>query len=220
MTGRLFAPAIGLAAMLVIAGCSNTLPLHYVATERALLSPATLSVVQVVDKRGEPDPTWYGAIRGGYGNPLKTLHSDKPIDQTVQDALVVALAARGIRLDRNASAPSLMVTVAAFEADRVIRSEVAIRLDVVVKSPSGDTIYSHETSEDRVKFGGLGEGIFADPKDLQAFTQSTMDRAINEAIDAPGFLAAITAHQRSSGSYGDDGLPTTHSDAGDLHPLR
>jgi hypothetical protein len=73
---------------------------------------------------------------------------------------------------------------------------VAIRFDIVVKSPSGNTIYSHETSEDPINFGGLAEGVFADPKDLQALTQATMDRAINEAIDAQGFLAAITAHQR------------------------
>ena len=185
-----------LVAAFVIAGCSNTLPLHYVATEQASQAPATVSAVQVIDKRGEPDPTWYGAIRGGYGNPLKTLHSDKPIDQTVQDAFEAALAARGIRIDRSASAPSLMVTVGQFEADRVVRSEVAIRLDVVVKSPSGDMIYSHETSEDPIILGGLAEGVLADPKDLQAFTQTTMDQAINQAIDAPGFLAAITAHQQ------------------------
>jgi len=181
--------------MLVIAGCSNTLPLHYVATQQASESVATLSALQVIDKRGEPDPTWYGAIRGGYGNPLKTLHSDKPIAQTVQDAFTTALAARGIRIDQNASSPSLTVTIAAFEADRVIRSEVAIRLDVVVKSRSGDAIYSHQTSEDPIEFGGLAEGVLADPKDLQTFTQATMDRAITETIDAPGFLAAIATHQ-------------------------
>jgi len=195
MKGRVSALAIGFAGALVVAGCSNTLALHYVATEQASQSSVTLSSVHVVDKRGEPDPTWYGAIRGGYGNPLKTLHSDKPIDQTVQDAFEAALVARGVRVDRSADAPSLMVAVTAFEADRVMRSEVVIRMDVVVKSPSGDTIYSHETAEDKVKFGGLAEGVFADPKDLQDYTQATMNDAINEAIDAPGFLAAIAAQR-------------------------
>jgi hypothetical protein len=187
---------------LVIAGCANTLPLRYVATAQPPQSPAVLAAVQIIDRRGEPDPTWYGAIRGGYGNPLKTLHADKPIDQTVQDAFEAALAARGIHIDRSASAPSLTVTLAAFEADRIVRSEVEIRLEVVVKSPSGGTIYSHTTAEDPVVFGGLAEGIFADPKDLQALTQATMARAIDAAIDAPGFLAAITVPQRSSGIHG------------------
>lgn len=193
---RLSATLIVSAATLIIVGCSNTLPLNYVAVAQYPQSPGTLSAVQVTDQRGEPDPTWYGAIRGGYGNPLKTLHSDKPIDQTVQDAFDVALATRGIRIDQRAAAPSLKVAIVAFEADQLVRAEADIRLDIVVKSASGETIYSHETAEDPEKFGGVAEGIFADPKDLQAYTQATMDRAINEAIDAPGFLTAIMTQQR------------------------
>ena len=109
---------------------------------------------------------------------------------------MAALAARGIYVDPHANAPSLIVTVASFEADMVVRSEVSIRLDIVLKSPSGDTIYSRETSADPIRFGGLAEGILADPKDLHAFAETTMNRAIDQAIGDPGFRAAITAVQR------------------------
>jgi hypothetical protein len=34
-------------------------------------------------------------------------------------------------------------------------------------------------------------GVFADPKDLQSLAQTTMSRAIDEAIDSPAFQAAI-----------------------------
>jgi hypothetical protein len=36
--------------------------------------PATIAQVTVKDNRKEADPTWIGAIRGGFGNPLKVLH--------------------------------------------------------------------------------------------------------------------------------------------------
>lgn len=180
---------IGLLPILFLTGCSNTLPLHYVGTDPPSAAPATVSALDVVDQRGEPDPTWYGAIRGGYGNPLKTLHSDKPINATVRDAFEAALVTRGIRLDPNAKGP--LVTVAEFEADRLVRSEVKIRLDVVVASLTGRQVYQHETLEDPVELAGLAEGIFADPKDLQALTQTTMVRVIDEAVDAPVFQAAI-----------------------------
>jgi uncharacterized lipoprotein YajG len=182
---------IGPLVILSLAACSNTLPLHYVGTEQQSAAAATVSALDVVDQRGEPDPTWYGAIRGGYGNPLKTLHSDKPINVTVRDAFEAALAARGIRLDLNANGPSVSVTVADFEADRIVRSEVKIRLGVVVDSSTGRQVYQHETFRDPVELAGLAEGILADPKDLQAMTQTTLVRVIDEAVDAPGFQAAI-----------------------------
>jgi len=182
---------IRLLAILFLTGCSNTLPLHYVATGQPSAAPATVSALDVVDQRGEPGPTWYGAIRGGYGNPLKTLHSDKPMNVTVRDAFEAALSARGIRLDPDAKGPSVSVTVADFAADRLVRSEVKIRLHVVVASSTGRQVYQHETLGDPVELAGLAEGILADPKDLQAMTQATMVRVIDEAVDAPVFQAAI-----------------------------
>lgn len=44
------------------------------------------------------DATWLGAIRGGYGNPLKNLESNVPVSQLVQDAFSSALKARGATL--------------------------------------------------------------------------------------------------------------------------
>ena len=46
-----------------------------------------LLVGTFTDKRGEP-ATWLGAIRGGYGNPLKNLESDKPVAELVKAAFL------------------------------------------------------------------------------------------------------------------------------------
>jgi len=159
---------------------------------------ATISALYVVDHRSEADPTWYGAIRGGFGNPLKTLHSDKPIQTTFRDAFEAALAARGVHLDPRTKGPAVSVTVAEFEADQVMRSEVKMRFDVAVAdAASGRQYYQREIYEDPVSGAALATGIFADTKDLQALTQATMDRAIDDAIDEPAFLAAIRSHQRN-----------------------
>ena len=62
---------------------------------------------------------------------------------------------------------------------------------------SGRQYYQREIYEDPVSGAALATGIFADTKDLQALTQATMDRAIDDAIDEPAFLAAIRSHQRN-----------------------
>jgi hypothetical protein len=186
---------VGLSAALAVTACSNTAPLRYTGTARIGEPTATISALQVDDHRGEPDPTWYGAIRGGYGNPLKTLHSDKPLNTTIRDAFVTALAARGIRLDPNAKGPSISVTVADFEADEVIRSEVKVRFEVAVyDATTGTQLYQREIFEDPVQGGSL-VGVFADPRDLQSMAQATLTRAIDDALDGPGFLAVIRSHQ-------------------------
>lgn len=181
-----------LLALALLTGCTNVAPLKYTGTPRTGFASTTVTAVTVTDRRGEPDPTWYGAIRGGYANPLKTLHADAPIAVTVRDAFVAALAVRGIAVDPNARAPSVSVTVAEFEADRVARSEVKIRFDVTVADASGRQVYEQEAVADPVS-GSVWDtvGIFADPKDLQALAQTTMDQTIDQALDAPGFQAAI-----------------------------
>jgi hypothetical protein len=45
-------------------------------------SQADVVVGRFSDDRGEP-ANWLGAIRGGYGNPLKKLESDEPVSDLV-----------------------------------------------------------------------------------------------------------------------------------------
>jgi hypothetical protein len=47
-------------------------------------------------RAGGDDPTWIGTIRGGYGNPIKHLNADAPVDRVVAQAFADGLAARGL----------------------------------------------------------------------------------------------------------------------------
>jgi hypothetical protein len=182
--------------ILLLTACSNTLPLHYTGQAHPVAATATISAINVVDQRGETDPTWYGAIRGGYGNPLKILHADKPVRDTVRDAFETALATRGVRIDPGTRAPALSVTVIDFQADRVMRSSMRVRMVVSLADPvTSGTIYRQEILEDPTNFTGLDLGVFGSPSELQQLAETTMSRAIDEAVDAPGFQAAMRSQQ-------------------------
>lgn len=75
---------------------SHTVHLAYEPTVELLPKEAPVPIVAVGairDERGE-DSAWFGAIRGGYGNPLKKLYADQSIDAVVGSALTDALRAR------------------------------------------------------------------------------------------------------------------------------
>ena len=96
---RLLAPlllCVGLAA------CGTTqVSMPYTPTSPPAAVPGARAVVAVgavTDARpnAEADRNWIGTIRGGYGNPLKALHADEPIDRVIGKAFAAALAVRGL----------------------------------------------------------------------------------------------------------------------------
>ena len=87
-------------AVLAVSACStNRVGLTYQSSPAVVIpsaSSAMLSVGSFVDRRGET-ATWFGAIRGGYGNPLKTLEATQSISVLVQTAFSDGLRARGLQ---------------------------------------------------------------------------------------------------------------------------
>lgn len=66
-----------LVATFLCACSSNAVPLSYnpslkASAANANTKPVIAPVETVVDRRGH-DANWLGAIRGGFGNPIKTL---------------------------------------------------------------------------------------------------------------------------------------------------
>jgi len=68
---------------------------------KAAASARPVNVGTFVDARGEP-ANWLGAIRGGFGNPLKNLESDRPVADIVGAAFADGLRARGVTVDPEA----------------------------------------------------------------------------------------------------------------------
>ena len=89
--------------ILGIVGCSTHIEsVKYQPTD---LVPTSASgeisavVGTFADDRGT-DANWLGAIRGGYGNPLKKLYTDRPVSEVVEQAFFDALKARKLLGDR------------------------------------------------------------------------------------------------------------------------
>ena len=78
-------------------GCSTHFEsVKYQPTDLASTSAsgkASAVVGPFADDRGT-NANWLGAIRGGYGNPLKKLYTDRPVSEVVEQAFTDALQAR------------------------------------------------------------------------------------------------------------------------------
>ena len=121
-----------LAAALALAlpACTRQVPLAYVPTEAPPIDgvPA-IGAVTTSDTRGEPDPTWIGAVRGGFGNSLKALHTPRPLADMVTEAVRSALAARGLLAPPGSGSADLAVTVTEFNSTQYVRREANVDLD-------------------------------------------------------------------------------------------
>src|SRR3954447_14268972 len=82
----------------MISGCSTTpVSLSYnpaLAPAKPAAAMPVVEVNSVVDQR-ENTSNRIGAIRGGFGNPLKKLETPAPVKDVVRDAFVEGLRARG-----------------------------------------------------------------------------------------------------------------------------
>ena len=140
---------------------------------------------------GREDPRWLGTIRGGYGNPIRTLTLDEPIDRAVAGAFQQALAARGLA---GGSRYALAVTIHEFNANQLVRREATADFSaVLVDRTTGREVWRDRESAYNVAGSLLSvqTGVFASAEDLRLVAVRTMNQAIDGLLSKPGFLAAI-----------------------------
>jgi uncharacterized lipoprotein YajG len=167
-----------------LAACSTTrVDLRY---EGSSALPKTASVQPIVvtafkDARKD-DPNWMGAIRGGFGNALKTLESNQPVAVVVQTAFADGLRARGVTLVSNAKL-SLSGTIQKFESITVIRRAATIVIDLKVTDlASGQDLLS-KTFEGEVIDSSSAGGVFASIDNLRATTENALRQIVDRALD-------------------------------------
>ena len=101
--------------LIVMSGCvTRQVGLTYSGPPESATTSAdhhqSVVIRTVVDRR--PDgPYWLGAIRGGYGNPLKTLETEPPVKDLVAKALEDALTARSLLATADDQAMLLTLTI-------------------------------------------------------------------------------------------------------------
>ncbi len=185
-----------LTSLLFVAACARQVPLTYAPTHpiSPVANAVTVDRVITADERHEADPTWIGAVRGGYGNPLKVLHTPAPLSDIVTRAFRDALQARGLLAPEGAGRFDIAVAIEQFESTQYARREANVDLLVAVKSRNtGQEVYRDRVKVDLVtgSIFALDTGAFGSSDDLQAVAQTALNQAIDQALDKPGFRAAL-----------------------------
>ncbi|MDB5377253.1 MAG: hypothetical protein JWR00_1699 [Rubritepida sp.] len=184
---------------LLLAACGTTqYPMPYAPTAQVTANQPPGPVARTAAVRnqrgtGGEDPVWIGTIRGGYGNPLKTLEADRPLDQAVQRAFDDALAARGWLAQQDPRA-EIEIIVREFVANRYVRLEATAELELILRErSSGRVLWQDRENVTNVEGSilALDTGVFADPVALHALMLRTMNQAIDRLLDRPGFAAAL-----------------------------
>ncbi len=192
---RRFGRAFFLVACTLVTGCSNTVELPYTRKETSL-PQAERTIVNVgpfTDQRKHA-VHWLGAIRGGYGNSLKTLETPIPVSEVVRNAFADGLAARGL-LSRKEDAPlTLFGVVEQFDCNQVARREAHARIRVtIVDNRQGEQLVSQLFARDTVTGSMItfDAGIFAAVDDLRQVAVATLNGVVDEALDSPQFRLAV-----------------------------
>ena len=183
-------------AGLMISGCSTTpvsLSYNPALAKQAAIMPV-VEVNSVMDQR-EDTSNRIGAIRGGFGNPLKKLETPVPVKDVVRDTFVEGLRARGLLADGNTGTYGLQIGVKRLDSSQLVRREAHSKFDIsVIDKASGKHVYSKTAEDNRSDEGSLATGILASTEDLRKITNDSLQAAIDQALDDIGFLTAIKAH--------------------------
>jgi len=191
------ATPVAMMLALALGACSNTVSdLAYMP--QVAVQPAaapTVASVTATDQRKE-EPTRLATIMGGFGNPLKTLDTAKPVKDEVATAFAAGLRARGLLAPSDQAPYRIELLVRKFDADMIIGRTARIDLGLSVLDTSGRTVYqdSATDSESETKF--FETGVFADIADLQKMCEIVLNRTVDRMLDKPAFRAAIQSAGR------------------------
>jgi hypothetical protein len=147
-----------------------------------------------VDERGEP-ANWLGAIRGGFGNPLKVLETPEPVARMVQSSFEEAVRARS-RGTKGAQAYELRGTVKRLDCSQYVRREAHGVVEIVVVDSGTKKEKFRQTYTADVVEGSLlnlQTGVFASVDELKSVAQKALHELIDKALDDAAFRDAIAS---------------------------
>jgi len=179
----------------VVAGCTtNTVQLDYAAgnIEAAKYTDVRpIDTVIVFDYR-KNDPHWLGAIRGGFGNPLKKLTTEEAVSEVVQDAFESALQARGIPSE-GADPFTMRINLIRFDSSQYVRREAHANVTVMLEGSDGESEWTESFQSDVIQGSmvALDTGIFASVEDLRKVALQALNEVIDQALNDPGFIDTL-----------------------------
>jgi len=187
---------VAVCSLLLVVGCStNRVNLQYSAegAPTAISARAGISVGQFNDARGEP-ANWFGAIRGGFGNPIKVMETDKPVSSVVASAFSDGLKTRQALASPEGGAFELRGTVKRFDCDQYARREATAEIEVTVKR-LGDGAIVYYGTKTANNIGGsavtLAAGVFGSVEELRKIAEQTLREVVDKTLDDPEFRKAL-----------------------------
>jgi len=181
----------------LVGGCTTTrVSLDYTpsTSPSAALQSRPLAVVgRFADNRGEPT-NWLGAIRGGYGNPLKNLETSQPVSDLVAKAFADGLRSRGLLAGQGDGPYVLSGVIRKLDCNQYARREANADLQVIlIEASSGRELFSQPYKKENVEGSllSLKTGIFASVEGLRALTAKTLRQVVDAALDDPAFRDAL-----------------------------
>lgn len=185
--------------VLFVSGCST----HMTKVEyegsgigQQNITPSINEVI-VSDERGT-ESDWLGAIRGGYGNVLKTLRTEETTDVVVDRMYTDALIKSGIFTD-SADAPySLKVKITKFDCSYYWNREAHAYVDVsLVNNLTSSAAFSKTYKTDEVE-AGAGAGIFGNVDTLRDLAENTMNKTVDKMLADSEFIKSLSSPSTSS----------------------
>jgi ABC-type uncharacterized transport system auxiliary subunit len=147
-------------------------------------------VGEVLDSRGT-EPNWLGAIRGGYGNPLKKLYTNDITSKVVEEAFEDALRVRHLLGPASTSQYRIDVKLIKFDTSYYVNKEAHANFTVsLMDKTAGDKVFSRTYKTDNEK-SGRAAGIFGDVNSLSSFANDTLNETIDKMLNDQDFIAAI-----------------------------
>lgn len=185
-----------LGVLSILFGCSTTaVTLRYEPTTPVKIEPDAKPVAAIgtiTDIRKEDDPRWFGAIRGGFGNPLKRLVGDRPMNETVARSLSDALKERQLLASGDGVVVRVEGTIQKLECNYYWNRDAHAQLLLnLVDAKSNVLLYSQSQRTDNSETGA-GAGIFGDVNHLAEFMQKTLNQTIDKFFSDPVFMSVLT----------------------------
>ena len=181
-----------LAVVFISTGCSTRMvQLKYTSQQAATVVTGVTPVkaVLVKDQRKD-DPDWLGAVRGGYGNPLKTLKVRDSVAAQYQEALIDALQRRGLYGKADGAGLRLTVTIQRLDSIYIMNQEVNVEVTYSLIDETGAKKFEN-TAKTHKEEKASGLGIAANMDSFQAFTEKAIYDNIDKLVSDPGLLDVL-----------------------------
>jgi hypothetical protein len=184
-------------ALIWLAGCGTT-PVTVNYRPEPTVKPFSASLGRIsaaafVDDRGEP-PKWLGAIRGGFGNPLKVLETDEPVASLVQKAFAEGLRARRRSSADATNALEIRGNIKKLDCSQIVRREAHGIIEVaVVEAGTGRERFRRTYTADVVDASveSMSMGAFGNVEDLRRMAEQAVQQLVDKALDDPALRDAL-----------------------------